>query len=190
MNNEKLSIFKRLSGIKSKGRYEEEDAFVEKQALDALKKLSDQQINSKVNSGRYDISEEPDEVTSYNAFKVPQPSKPRDSYTFILGDDPEKDLEPDEYSVKHDVLDDYFDKAVYGIRSAPYPSVQEPKPEEDVDEEIIINVNDLAEHYAMVELKEANPEFKIEDNTELYKEIFSKHLTIINNFKRNNYVDQ
>ena len=53
------------------------------------------------------------------------------------------------------------------------------------DEEAILNITELSEHYALIELTNANPEFSLENDSKLYEETCSKHYKVISSFKRN-----
>lgn len=62
---------------------------------------------------------------------------------------------------------------------------KEPEPEELNDEEVIVNAMELADHYALMELKEKDPNFCLENESIKYQETLDKHFNIIKNFKRN-----
>lgn len=53
------------------------------------------------------------------------------------------------------------------------------------DEEVIINVNELANYYATEELKAKYEKFSIENYAKEYEEVLSKHTKKIRSFKRN-----
>lgn len=122
----------------------------------------------------------PDEV--HDDAKLPSGSKPSnriwlEDVPSVMNVEDERDPEfEDEDGYEPEDDSEYFRS--YRSKPAPTPT--------DENEEVIVNIAELADKYATLELEASIPNFTIENFKEDYERAYLKHFNLISSFKRNN----